>query len=395
MNNKTPIWLIAVFAMIILTSVAPAQDVQWLQYRSSREASSIVTDMGLQGLELTGEKPTDVNLPQFDGEEPLFAKWPTPMVERGYLWIALDRSQKYGSYDRLFIDANDSGRLDDEAAITAYRSDQYNANFGPVKVTFQGEDGPITYHLNLEFYGRADRRQLYVRSAGWYEGDIMLAEQKKHCLLFDYNANGAFNDKSINFGECDRIRIGEEGKGSLDTCFVGNYVEVGGTLHAVEIARDGACVKLSKAEGVKFGDVRLPESVNEFAAGGENGLFTRKPENSRCSLPVGKYRIERWTIHRKDDKDAEWKLQGMYFGDEGLFDVTEAGAAELSIGEPMVCALQVDQREPGYYYFGQQLKGTLGERLELTRNNARPQPPKVQIKTKDGKYDRTFSFEYG
>jgi hypothetical protein len=392
MNRKAHIYL-AHGIILVLTSAVVGQEVQWLQYRSSREASSIVRDMGLQRLELTGEKPTDVNLPQFDGEEPLFAKWPTPMVASGHLWVALERTQKYGSYDRLFIDANDNGRLDDEAPITAYRSDQYNANFGPVKVTFQGEDGPITYHLNLEFYGRADRRQLYVRSAGWYEGDIMLAGQKKHCLLFDYNANGAFNDKSTDFRECDRVRIGDTDR--QEARFAGSYIEVDGTLYNLEVARDGAYVKLAKAEGVKFGDVRLPESVTEFVAGGENGLFTRKPENSRCSLPVGKYRIERWTIQRKDDKDAEWKLQGMNFGDEGLFDVTEARAAEISVGEPIVCALQVDQREPGYYFFGQQLKGKLGERLELTRNNARPQPPKVQIKTKDGKYDRTFSFEYG
>jgi hypothetical protein len=110
---------------------------------------------------------------------------------------------------------------------------------------------------------------------------------------------------------------------------------------------------------------------------------------------VGKYRIEHWIIQRRDDKDAEWKLQGAYFGDTALFDVTEAQAAELSIGEPIICTLQVEQREPGNYYFRQLLTGKLGERIELTRNNARPQPPKVQIKSKDGKYDRTFTFEYG
>ncbi len=392
MNRKAHIYL-AHGIILVLTSAVVAQEVQWLRYRSSREASSIVTDMGLQRLELTGEKPTGVNLPKFEGAEPLFVKWSSPMVERGYLWVALDRTQKYGSYDRLFIDANDNGRLDDETATAAYRSDQYSADFGPAKVVFQGEDGPITYHLNLQFYGRGNRRQLYVRSGGWYEGDIMLAGQKKHCLLIDYNANGAFNDKSINFGECDRIRIGDTD--SRETRFAGSYIELDGTLYNLEVARDGACVKLTKSEGVKFGDVRLPQSVTEFAAAGENGLFIRKPENGRCSLPVGKYRIEHWTIQRKDDKDAEWKLQGAYFGGTGLFDVNEVQAAELSVGEPIVCVLQADQREPGYYFFGQQLKGKLGERLELTRNNARPQPPKVRIKNKDGEYDRTFTFEYG
>ncbi len=271
--------------------------------------------------------------------------------------------------------------------------DPYRASFGPVKVTFDSEDGPITYHLNLECYVRSDRRQLYVRSAGWYEGAIMLDGQKKHCMLIDYNANGAFNDKSMSFGECDRIRIGEED--NRDTLFVGNYVEVDGTLHTVEIARDGACIKLAKAQGVKFGAVRLPESVTEFAAGGENGLFTRKPENGLCKLPAGTYRIEHWAIERQDQKGAQWKAEGTLFADKSVFDVTETSEAELSIGEPIVCAVQASQREPGYHYFGQALKGQLGERVALTRNGARPQPPKLRIKTEDGKYDRTFTFEYG
>jgi hypothetical protein len=398
MKNRTHIRLVAVVAITILASVAPAQEVQWLQYRSASEASSVVRDIGLQSLAPVGEKPAGVTLPEFTGSGQVFAKWSTPMVEAGYLWIAVDGRNK------LFIDSNGNGHLDDEIAIEPYRSAQDSAYFGPVKVVFQGEDGPVTYHLNIQLYDRPDGKRLYVRTAGWYEGAITLNGQKKQCMLIDYNANGAFNDRSVNFDQCDRIQIGETDpafaaasaeSAAQETRFVGNYIEADGTLYSAEIARDGAYVKFAKAEGVKLGDVRLPESVTEFAAGGENGLFIRKPEKGRCILPIGKYRIEHWTIQRQDDKDAEWKLQGTNFADTGVFDVTEAQAAELSIGEPIVCALQADQREPGTYYFRQELKGKLGERIELTRNNARPQPPKVQIKSKDGKYDRTFSFEYG
>jgi len=387
MKNRTHIRLVAVVAITILTSAARPQDVQWLQYRSASEAYSVVSDIGLQSLAPVGEKPAGVTLPVFTGSEQVFAKWSTPMVEAGYLWMAVDGRNK------LFIDSNGNGHLDDQTAIEAYRSAQDSAYFGPVKVVFQGEDGPVTYHLNIQFYDRPDGKRLYVRTAGWYEGAITLNGQKKQCMLIDYNANGAFDDRSVNFDQCDRIQIGATN--AQETRFVGNYIEADGTLYSSEIARDGAYVKFAKAEGVKLGDVRLPESVTEFAAGGENGLFIRKPEKGQCILPIGKYRIEHWTIQRQDDKDAEWKLQGMYFADAGLFDVNEAQAAELSIGEPIACALQADQREPGTYYFRQELKGKLGERIELTRNNARPQPPKVQIKSKDGKYDRTFTFEYG
>lgn len=387
MKSRSYCQFIVGIAITIATTLAAGQDVQWLQYRSVREASSAIRDIRLQSLAPVGEKPAGVTLPEFTGSEQVFAKWSTPMVKAGYLWMAVDGTNK------LFIDSNGNGHLDDETAIEAYRSTQPSAYFGPVKVVFQGEDGPVTYHLNIQFAHRRDYKRLYVRTAGWYEGTITLNGQKKQCMLIDYNANGAFNDRSVNFDQCDRIQIGAAD--AQETRFVGNYIEADGTLYSSEIARDGAYVKFAKAEGVKFGNVRLPESVTEFAAGGENGLFIRKPEKGQCILPIGKYRIEHWIIQRQDDKDAEWKLQGAYFGDTGLFDVTEAQAAELSLGEPIVCALQADQREPGTYYFRQELKGKLGERIEMTRNNARPQPPKVQIKSKDGKYDRTFTFEYG
>jgi hypothetical protein len=62
---------------------------------------------------------------------------------------------------------------------------------------------------------------------------------------------------------------------------------------------------------VRFGNVRLPESITEFSASGENGLFTDKPEKGSCSLPVGKYRINDWGISRKDDKTIKVNMPSL------------------------------------------------------------------------------------
>ena len=62
---------------------------------------------------------------------------------------------------------------------------------------------------------------------------------------------------------------------------MGNYIEIDDTLYRTEIARDGAYIKLTKAEDVEFGNVRLSETITEFSAGGENGLFTLKPEKGK------------------------------------------------------------------------------------------------------------------
>ena len=393
MKKITHICLAVGISLVFLTVGANAQDEQWLQYHSAREVRLVGFSSSSQNREVTTEKPAGVELPQFKSDEPVFAKWPTPMVQSGYLWIALDKTHKHGLYDNLYIDSNGNGHLNDETAVTTYRTTQSYAYFGPVKVVFQVEDGPVTYHLNFRFYGSDDsRRRIYASSGGWYEGNVTVKGTKKHCVLFDNNANGTFNDKSLEANESDRIRIGETN--SQDTRFVGNFIEVDGTLYEPEIARDGAYVKLVEAQGVKYGNIRLPESVTELSAGGENGLFIVKPENGIGSLLVGKYRITEWAIERKDDKGTLWKLLGTQPGRKGNFEIAEAKETELSVGEPIVSSLTSSLRE-GTHYFSQALRGRDDERITLTRNGAQPQAPKLIIKNKDGTYDRTYSFSYG
>jgi len=391
MRNKAYIWLATGISLLVLASIAGAQE-QWLQYHSSREAQQIVGYMGASMLKVTSEKPQGVELPDFKCNEPFFARWSTPMVAGDDLWMALDRKSKYGPHDLLYIDSNGNGSLADESALEPYRQDERRTTFGPVKVLFEGEDGPITYHLNVEFHSYRDHRYLIIRSAGWYEGTMTVAGVKKHCVLIDYNVNGTFNDKSLRAHECDRIRIGK--KDSQDTRFVGNYIEVDGVLYRPEIAQDGAYIKLSKAEDVRFGDIQLPKMITEFAAGGENGLFILEPQQGVGKLPVGKYRINHWEIDRKDEKGSAWVLRGYESREMDDLDVTRDRKAELSIGEPIICTLEASKRD-STYSFRQSLKGQLGERIELTRNGSRPQAPKLHIKSKDGSYDRSFNFEYG
>ena len=386
--------ILVLFLLAVSVQLCAAEELQWLQYRSAREARQIVGDMGMESAELSGYKPKDVELPEFKGEEPLFAKWSSPMVEGGHLWIAFDRTHKHGPHDSLFIDSNGDGRLSDETATAAYRTEQYRTYFGPVKVVFEGEDGPVSYHLNFEFYSYEERRHLYVSSGGWYEGAVTVAGEKKHCVLIDYNTNGTFDDKtgeSVRFN-CDRVRIGK--KDERDTRFVGNYIEIDGEYYQLEVARDGAYITLQAAEDIKFGRVKMQEAITGFSAGGQNGLFAIKLEKGLGELPVGKYRIDYWAIERKDEKGNTWELKGESFGNKGKFEVNEEGQTELTVGEPIISNLRARIKK-SRYYFDQEMKGQLGERISLTRSNSRPRPPKLHIKSADGTYDRTFNFEYG
>jgi hypothetical protein len=382
---------VAIISIFLITA-AFAQDEQWLQYHSQRQAYRTVGDMGNSILQPSTAKPEGVELPEFTDDDPLFYQWSSPMVEGGKLWIALDRTNSKDRWDRLYIDSNGDGNLNDETVITAYKTEQYYTYFGPVKVVFKGEDGPVTYHLDfINYEGR--NKLLYTFPGCWYEGQIKVGGQTKHCVVIDQNVNGVFNDKSLNAYKCDRIRIGK--KGDQDTRYVGNYIEIDGVLYELEVARDGASIKLSRAENVKYGNVRLPDSITELSAGGENGLFNIKPENGSGSLPVGKYRVNLWAIDRKDDKGRQWRIESKNYGSKGDFDIKENQDTErLSIGEPIVSKLTA-QVSKGTYSFGQALEGKLKERITLTLNGSQPQAPKLHIKSEDGKYDRTYSFTYG
>jgi hypothetical protein len=392
MLERVFIW-VAVGINLIFAVSGAGQEEQWLQYHFERDAYRTVGYMGNATPAVVSDKPQDIKLLDFKSDSPLFGRWVTPMVKAGGLWMAFDRTSKLGQYDLLYIDSNGNGSLADETAITPYEQNRNETIFGPVKLLFEGEDGPITYHIQVRFYKDEELTRLYIWPAGWYEGTVTVAGTKKHCLLIDHNVNGTFNDKSLDFDECDRIKIGQKDD-NKEPRFVGNFVEVDGVLYRPEIARDGACIKITSAGDVVFGNFRVPQIISEFAAGGENGLFESKPENGLGRLPVGKYRIEHWTIERKDETGNNWKLEGGLFGSAGVFDVGTEKEAELSVGEPAASTLEVSDTGSGYY-FRQGIAGQQGERVQLTCNDSRAPAPKLHIKSKDGKYDRTFTFEYG
>ncbi len=147
-------------------------------------------------------------------------------------------------------------------------------------------------------------------------------------------------------------------------------------------------------KNVVYGSVSLPETISQFAAEGENGIVNIKPDKGIGKLPVGEYTTRLWRIERKDDDDNTWALTGQSFGDQSLFEINDSNQAKLDIGEPIIAT--VDARKNGSIYsFNQIIKGRLDEHIELTRNGAKPQAPKLNIKNSDGTYNRTFSFEYG
>ena len=382
----------AVGAMALATT-ALAQKEQWLDYHVSREGR------GYHYLTLTTNPPPNIKLPKCNSQ-PYFAQWTTPMDPAGR-WLCLDRTRKSGLYDRVYFDTTGNGRLDDKTPVGTTQRDQYSASFEPVRVLFKGEDGPITYHLIFRFmqYGEGEAN-LMSSSGGYYAGKVDIGGKKRQVELIDENVNGTFNDRAADMSDCDGVAIDGDKFGERR---LGKMLEVDGQFYLVEVARDGAFIKLQKAENVTLGQVRVPEAISEFVAFGENGHFTRKPVKGEFTLPVGEYRIQSWKIDRKDARGAAWVLSAYGFNDSAQFGVAVGKPASLEIGEPMRAALQIekpmagpDMRVPtNQLGFNLRFEGRYGESLQIMKGDQRPPGPRLTLTSLDGTYRHTNTFEFG
>ncbi len=394
MEKRIHIHLVPALVLgVLLASAALAQNEQWLQYRSANEARQMIGDIGYQFLQPVPAKPEGIKLPGLKSDQPLFLQWKTTMVPSGHVWLAFDKSNPKGSCDRMYLDANANGDLSDDPVYQPYRQDSNMSCFGPAKVIFESPDGPITYHLSMELRTYSGRTDCLLSPACWYEGQITVGGAKKRCLLIDHNVNGAFNDKSKDYNQSDRIRIGEQS--GYEGGAVGNYIEVDNKLYKAEIARDGACLTLTAAPEVPYGTIRLAENITTLIASGENGSFIRKPENGVLKLPVGEYRVDSWTIARKDEAGARWEMKGTSpSGGSGGFTLASDKEVSLPFGEPIYSTIQAT-KNGSIHAFEQKLQGRQGERVVLTRNGSQPAPPKLHIRNRDGTYDRSITSEYG
>jgi hypothetical protein len=377
-----------VLAGMAVATTASAQKEQWLQYHTSRDGR------GYRSLDLTTNAPAGVTLPKCTAQ-PYFARWATPLDPKGR-WACFDRTRKTGPYDLVYFDSNGNGRLDDKTPVKAYRVDQYYAYMGPMRVVLKGEDGPITYHLVFQFmrYESQGRPQIHlsVESGGFYEGTVDLGGGKKKRLeLIDANVNATFDDRDADPGKCDHLMV--EGDKTRER-FLGKFLEVGDQIYRIEVARDGAFVKLQKAEDLAFGQVRVPETISEFVAFGPNGHFVRQPVKGEFKLPAGRYQVHEWDISRKDSKGASWRIEGRDFPDSTKFDVSAAKPAALDIGEP-VRAVMTHSDSTNQVGFDLSFKGKLNETISIQKGNQNPPGPRLTLATLDGSYRVTNTFEFG
>ncbi|MHC4987544.1 MAG: hypothetical protein ACYTFX_03475, partial [Planctomycetota bacterium] len=144
------------------------------------------------------------------------------------------------------------------------------------------------------------------------------------------------------------------------------------------------------------GVLKLPDNVSIELISPQRGTLMLSAENGQVELPQGKYRLESWTVERKDDEGRTWKLSG----DVNTARVVEVGPepTDLSIKtEPIVCDLDVNAG-PAAMYFTLGLNGPSGERLRVSgdapgvKPDQLPQPTFV-LYNADKSFEKSHDFQ--
>lgn len=393
-------------SLLLLAAGAAGQQEQWLRYGTSAEPREQIGGTIGQRVGVSADPPKGVALPEGAGTSPLFVHWTPPAAGPEGVWVALYRSTKGGPYDVAYIDADLDGQLDDEtpakALQTHQQGDYEESKFGLLKVLLPGEDGPITYHLNLQYFRRREDRKAYLQPGGWYEGPVSVGDRRLWCTLIDNNANARFDDTTADRRRCDYIRLAPRGDRSFQrygedttTRCVGRFVELDGELYRLTVAPDGAFVTLSPVEKAPpMGTVQLGKTVGAFSLLGPQGHFFRTTADGSAKVPAGEYVIHQWQISRRDKSGAQWRIKELGAIQEKPFRVEAGRVATVDLGEPILC--KVTARRVGQkYQINQSIRTRRGDRLDLKRNGTQPMAPTVRIVSADGTYDRSFRLEYG
>ncbi len=389
MARRCDIGILAAIFIFVVAGAGSGAEETWLRYATVGASGARNLPMAFNPLEVSVHPPSDVAMPGFSGWIQYYGRIESLMSPSGSVAVVLD----VGNDNRdIYVDSNCDGSLADEKPVKSDVIMYGRTAFGPVKVVFPTDDGPVAYHI-LPYSGApGENFVMYVSSACYYEGTVNVGGVSYGVKLVDTNCNGTFNDAFSKEATSDTVVLG--GPGGETTLLVGRYVEVGGNLYEAEIARDGAYVRFSPATDIATGKVLVPGEVMTLTVAGENGSFSLASPGGSLTVPAGDYYVQSWTLQRTDDKGITWTVYAAAGADAQAISVTAGGETALDISDPFKATVDVAFRG-GEYVINGGLKGRLGERIAVTAASRSVAKPEVRITNADGTYDKTFSLEYG
>jgi hypothetical protein len=144
------------------------------------------------------------------------------------------------------------------------------------------------------------------------------------------------------------------------------------------------------------GVLLLPEGISVELVSPERGTLILPDKDGQARLGQGKYRLESWTLEKKDDQGRLWKLSG----DLTTARMVEVGAESVRVDikpEPIVCKLDI-YPAPDAMNLTLGLTGRGGERLRVwgdvpgIKQDQLPQPS-FELYNTDKSFTKTYDFQ--
>ena len=269
------------------------------------------------------------------------------------------------------------------------------ASFPPTAVVFKGEDGPITYHLVFLMY-QFDARcaELLASAGGWHEGVVDFDGVKKRLQLIDGNVNGTFND--IAPDPYRATACGSRATRPANAFWAGCWKWTGSFIR-IEVARDGAFVKVQEVDNATLGQVQgAGRTFPKSPCIGENGHFVRQP-GQRPIHPAGGH------ITGPSNGRSAARMKRARRGRCGAMISPRPPASmspparpdALEVGEPAQAVLGVSETPGRLDIFSIRFEGRQKEAIEILREGQRPAGPKLTLAQADGTVCHSDTFEFG
>jgi hypothetical protein len=344
----------------------------WSQQQSLRHdvTQEACSETGTERIRLSfkHKAPEGIDMPAFNGSKVCFARWKTPRVEAGHLWLALDRSMGAPCLDLLYFDTNCNQSLEDETPLKAVEVSDAWFHFEPVRILFHEDP----YVLRISFFRYPGLEGFYTSAASRHEGTVNLGGDTVFCRLIDANCNGTFNDIDEKMESTDRMELGE--KENPKRYLTGKYLLKNSTYYRIEAALDGSTVSFIHEQELPLATLSVPEEVKEVNLYGAGGHLILEQMEGEVPVPA-----------------ALGKNRSM----EHPITLVAGTGIHVAVGQPLRAELEIKPRRGGIYTINEKLKSGWGDDVEIEVNGQAPPPPRLLIKNEKETYGELFDFTYG
>jgi hypothetical protein len=327
--------------------------------------------------------------------------------------MAADFSEKLV---RLCVDTDGDGVLSEERCFTAEVSEKTpvsgrSQRLGPISLVSRDSAGKANDGFYVGRF-REDARGLLMPSAAFFRtGKLRLAGQTYRVAVVDGDYDGRFNsvlplplvDHTLfRRPACDVFALDLNRNGTFEHSSreesevfpLGQLVKVGDTYYAIDIARDGRNLALSKTEP-QFGT--LVADVNDAAVAlrlWSDAADQYLRQDRQWQLPPGEYTALHAVLTTRDPSGDIWTFSSFApafaatsMGPLDFFTIEPGKRTSIRIGPPFVVKAEVQTRaNVRVVTISPVIVGCAGEQYSAAfeRNGVRPPPVAFKIVDEKG-----------